>query len=130
MKATIGSLIFSLSLLATSLWADPPKLTYGAGGRIEDTRARRSLALQFDGWAGYLPRHSELKLGAALVLEDGDRTRVEAQIGENVIGLGFGLKLPLHLATNVLQVSFGPAIYWDVARHEWEGAVYLAHVAF
>ena len=92
--------------------------------------AARGAAFTLDGFVGFYPRHSELKLGAALVLHNGAWVRPELQVAENVVGLGVGFKLPLSVFGAVLDISAGAGVDWDTSRHEWEGHAYLARVVF
>ncbi len=122
---TVGSTAPSAAPSAAQL--EP---TFAPDGKMVDPAASRASALSLDGFVGYYPRHSELKLGAALVLPGFTVLRPEIQVADNVIGLGVGYRLPLRVLTEALSVSIGAAVSWDVARHEPEVSVYVARLVF
>lgn len=133
MIRTMLCAVFLASALATSLWADAPRardLYKFDGPKLADPPARRGVDLSLDTFVGFYPRHDELKLGLALVLENGQHLRPELQVADNTIGVGIGYKLPLKIFADALSISIGAGVSWDTSRHEWTGSAYLAKVLF
>jgi hypothetical protein len=138
-RHTMLSLIFSVLALATCYAGDQGwnwvRLARGSPTAAQLRAANpgvgaRGAAFTLDGFAGFYPRHQELKLGVALVLHNGEHWRPELQVANNSIGAGLGWKLPLKLLGAVLDISVGAGVGWDTARHEWQGQAYLARVVF
>jgi hypothetical protein len=101
-------------------------LNFDAQGRLEDPPSRRAAAIRIDTWAGYFPRHPDIKLGLGLVLCDGPHApRASLQLGVGVVGVGLGWKV-----IPIIDLAVGIGCLWSVEFDDLEPSIYFSFAAW
>lgn len=87
--------------------------------------------IQIDAIAAYFPgigsAGSDLRLGAGIVVRDGQVWRARVEAFEHAVGAGLSYRIP---AAGPLEVTIGVTIVYELPDHRWRPGVTLARLVW
>lgn len=90
-------------------------------GRVVDPVTRKAAALQIDTFAAYLPDATDIRLGLGLVVWQGEKLRLTAQVANGGLGAGLAYKI-----VPVIDLSIGVGALYMVNDERVEPTIFAS----